>query len=55
MTAVFLQNTRIGAPWLGIVIPAAVLLISIFLTWFLYKRFSEPENNQPHQNGSDQD
>jgi len=35
-----LQTTKIGAPWLGIVIPAAILILSIFLTWFLYRRFS---------------
>jgi len=41
-----LPNEKIGAPWLGIVIPAAILIISIFLTWFLYRRFSAPADGE---------
>lgn len=33
-------NERIGDPALGIIIPGLVLLISIILTWLLYKKFS---------------
>ena len=37
------QNTRIGDPVLGIIIPGIILLISMVLTWTLYKRFSKKE------------
>ena len=32
---------RIGGAYWGILIPAAVLAISVYLTWRLYKRFSD--------------
>lgn len=32
---------RIGGPWMGIVIPAAILLLSCWVTWSLYKHFSD--------------
>jgi len=31
---------RIGSPILGIIFPALILGLSIFLTWLLYKKFS---------------
>jgi hypothetical protein len=31
---------RIGSPVLGVIIPAAVFLLSFVLTWMLYKHFS---------------
>jgi len=34
-------NDKIGDPILGIIIPGAILLLSIFVTWALYKRFSK--------------
>jgi len=46
-----LPNAKIGAPWLGIVIPAVILIISIFLTWFLYRRFSAPADGE-HPDGN---
>lgn len=33
---------RIGAPVLGIIIPALILIIAVCLTWLLYRRFSKP-------------
>ena len=35
------QTQRIGAPWMGVVIPAVILLVSCWVTWALYKHFSE--------------
>ena len=35
---------RIGSPILGIVIPAVILLISCWVTWALYKHFSEGDD-----------
>jgi len=32
---------RIGSSYWGILIPAVVLAISVYLTWKLYKRFSD--------------
>ena len=41
MLIIVLQNVeRIGSPFLGIIIPSLVMIISIVLTWILYKRFS---------------
>ncbi len=42
MTLVLLvyASQRIGAPWMGIVIPAAILVFSCWVTWALYKHFS---------------
>lgn len=40
-TILLLQTERIGGELMGIVIPAAVLLVSFFLTWKLYKKFSD--------------
>lgn len=31
---------RIGGPWLGVVIPAILLILSFGVTWLLYKHFS---------------
>ena len=36
------QLERIGAPFLGYIIPALILIIAVALTWMLYKRFSDP-------------
>ncbi len=33
--------TRIGNPWLGVLIPAAVFLVSFVLTWAVYRHFSQ--------------
>ena len=35
------QSTRMGHPVLGIIIPALVLMLSVVLTWLLYKKFSK--------------
>lgn len=35
------QGTRIGSPLLGVVIPAAIFLLSFGLTWLLYRHFSQ--------------
>jgi len=35
------EMVRIGHPLLGILIPGAILLLSIVLTWFLYRKFSK--------------
>ena len=41
------QSEKIGDPILGIIIPGVILLISIVVTWALYKHFSKSgeENN----------
>jgi hypothetical protein len=42
LTLIPLQTTeRIGGPWLGVIIPAALLLLSFGITWMLYKHFSQ--------------
>ena len=42
MTDVALSLTqRIGAPWLGIVLPAVIFLISVILTFLLIRHFSK--------------
>ena len=35
------EAQRIGSPWMGVVIPAALLIFSCWVTWALYKHFSE--------------
>lgn len=41
MSALLAQAaTRIGHPWLGVVIPAAVFVLSFVFTWLLYRHFS---------------
>ncbi len=40
------QNAKIGDPLLGIIIPGIILLISMVLTWALYKRFSKKSTDQ---------
>jgi len=37
---IFLIVERVGDAFWGIVIPALVLVISVYLTWKLYQRFS---------------
>jgi hypothetical protein len=32
---------RIGPEWMGIVVPASILLLSCWVTWALYKHFSK--------------
>jgi hypothetical protein len=32
--------TRLGSPWLGVVIPGVIFVVSFVLTWMLYKHFS---------------
>lgn len=41
ISSFLLQTERIGDPLLGIVIPAIILVISVILTWLLYKKFSK--------------
>jgi len=38
---VMVINQRIGAPWLGFVIPAAIFLVSVALTFLLIRHFSK--------------
>lgn len=35
------EMVRIGHPILGILIPGGILLLSIMLTWLLYRKFSK--------------
>lgn len=35
------QPQRIGGPFWGIFIPAVILLVSIAVTWALYKHFAK--------------
>lgn len=35
------EVVRIGHPLLGILIPGGVLLLSVVLTWVLYRKFSK--------------
>lgn len=35
------SSQRIGGTWLGVVIPAALLILSFGITWLLYKHFSQ--------------
>ncbi len=35
------EMVRIGHPILGILIPGGILLLSIMLTWWLYRKFSK--------------
>ena len=44
-----LLGARLGSPILGLVIPAAVFLVSFVLTWFLYRHFAR----NPPQGGKD--
>lgn len=32
---------RIGGPLWGIIVPAVILLVALWVTWALYKHFSE--------------
>jgi len=41
LTLLQAERQSIGDPSLGIIIPGVVLLISIILTWMLYKHFSK--------------
>jgi hypothetical protein len=40
------QTDKIGDPILGIIIPGSILLLSIFVTWALYKHFSKSDNKK---------
>lgn len=40
---VILFLTQIGPPVLGIIIPAAILVVSFLLTWILYRKFSRKD------------
>jgi hypothetical protein len=35
------ETQRIGPAWMGIVVPAAILLLSCWVTWALYKHFAK--------------
>lgn len=35
------QAQRIGGPAWGIVVPAVILLVALWVTWALYKHFSD--------------
>jgi hypothetical protein len=41
MITLILNSQRIGDAWLGIIIPALILGLSVLLTWILYKKFSK--------------
>lgn len=41
MTVLLAQSTRIGAPFLGVIIPLLVLAVSFTVTWLLYRHFSK--------------
>jgi len=41
MLYILAQAARVGAPILGIIIPAIVFVISFVVTWALYKHFSK--------------
>ncbi len=41
MAVLIAQATRIGAPFLGVIIPLLVLAISFVVTWLLYRHFSK--------------
>jgi hypothetical protein len=40
----FIQSEKIGDPILGIIIPGSILLLSVIVTWALYKHFSQQSN-----------
>ncbi|MFQ5822790.1 MAG: hypothetical protein ACE5JB_01915 [bacterium] len=42
MKAVILliETARVGSPILGVIIPGVILIISLVLTWMLYRHFS---------------
>lgn len=35
------QPQRIGGPLWGVFVPAAILLVALWVTWALYKHFSD--------------
>lgn len=35
-----LEAAPVGSPILGVIIPAAILIISFVVTWMLYRHFS---------------
>ncbi|MCK4641809.1 MAG: hypothetical protein KAU06_10760 [Candidatus Marinimicrobia bacterium] len=41
MNSILIVSQRIGAPWLGFVIPAIIFLISVVLTFVLIRYFSK--------------
>lgn len=43
MLNVLLSVDRIGAPILGVIFPAIILLLSFFLTYLLVKHFTKNE------------
>ena len=43
---IYTQTGRIGDPILGIIIPGFILLVSMILTWALYKRFSKKSDDK---------
>lgn len=41
MAVLLAQATRIGGPFLGVIIPFLVLAVSFAVTWLLYRHFSK--------------
>jgi hypothetical protein len=41
MTTLLVLSERIGHPVLGIVIPAIVLIISFWIAWALFRKFTK--------------
>jgi len=41
MLLIIAQTVRLGAPVLGILIPALVFVTSFVVTWLLYRHFSK--------------
>lgn len=41
MVVILAQVTRIGTPFLGVLIPLLVLAFSFIVTWLLYRHFSK--------------
>jgi len=41
MAVLLAQSTRIGEPFLGVIIPLLVFLASFIVTWLLYRHFSK--------------
>ena len=38
---ILLVPQRIGGPLWGVIVPAVILLVALWVTWALYKHFSE--------------
>lgn len=45
MIQFIIASTRIGAPILGVIIPAVIFGISFFVTWLLIRHFMKSQNS----------